>query len=257
MLYFFIYLKYNLDGDFMSIISFFKRKNSNEDYYKYLINSKDSECFKFEKKYVNQEEKLLKMYGNINTFNKHLKMIIISDTHNTLNEEEFKIFVNEHQIYDVCLLLGDFGSNDLPIILKYIDKEKIYALLGNHDYNYIKDYELNNLNGKIININGVKLLGIEGSFKYKPVNFPSFSQKDSIIFLNDKESVDILISHDTKFNDKAFNDPAHQGLFGITYYLYKNNVPYHIHGHIHSRYKKKMINGTTEISVFKYEFIEL
>lgn len=241
----------------MNIFDIFKRKDRKEDYFKYIIETNDSECFKFEKKYMNQEEKLLKMYGEAKSFDKKIKMVVIADTHNSLNEEEFKIFINEHPIYDVCLLLGDFGYNDLPIILKYIDKDKIYALLGNHDHNYINEYEFKNLNGNIIDINGVKILGIEGSFKYKPTNFPSFSQKESILFLNDKESVDILVSHDTKFNDKAIKDPAHQGLFGITYYLYKNNVPYHIHGHIHDSYKKKMINNTLEISTFKYEYIEL
>lgn len=165
--------------------------------------------------------------------NETIKLLILSDTHNTLDEEEFKSFILSHNDYDVCLLLGDFGYRDLPIILKYVDKNKIYALLGNHDYDYISEYNLNNLNGKIININGVKLLGIEGSFKYKPSAFPSFSQRDSIDFLNNKEEVDILVSHDTKFNRNMERDSAHQGLFGITYYLFKNRVPYRIHGHIH------------------------
>ena len=169
----------------MKIFDIFKKKNNKEKYFKYIINSNDSECFKFEKKYMNQEEKLLKMYSKAKLFDKKIKMIVVADTHNSLSEEEFKIFINEHPIYDICLLLGDFGYNDLPIILKYIDKRKIYALLGNHDHNYINEYELNNLNGNIIDINGVKLLGIEGSFKYKPTNFPSlpFSRTISVFAL--------------------------------------------------------------------------
>lgn len=239
-----------------------KRKKSNkgmnlDEYYNSLMQSNDTNCYSFEKKYANQEETLLKMCGQARKINGTIKLLILSDTHNTLNEEEFKLFVSNHSDYDACLLLGDFGYRDLPIILKYVDNNKIYALLGNHDYNYINKYSLNNLNGKIININGVKLLGIEGSFKYKPSDFPSFSQRDSIDFLNNKEEVDILVSHDTKFNSDRERDPAHQGLFGITYYLFKNKVPYHIHGHIHEPYRFTMINGTEEISAFNYEFIEL
>ena len=56
---------------------------------------------------------------------------------------------------------------------------------------------------------------------------------------------------------KMIGNPAHQVLFGITYYLYKNKVPYHIHGHLHNPYKQEMINGTKEISVYMYEYIEL
>lgn len=228
-----------------------------DEYYDYLMKSNDTNNYSFEKKYANQEEILFKICGQARNMNGHIRLLVLADTHNTLDEEVFKSFVLNHNNYDVCLLLGDFGYRDLPIILKYVEKDKIYALLGNHDYDYITEYNLNNLNGKVININGIKLLGIEGSFKYKPSDFPSFSQMDSIHFLSDKEEVDILVSHDTKFNSNREKDPAHQGLFGITYYLFKNKVPYHIHGHIHEPYRSTMINGTKEISTFNYEFIEL
>ena len=248
----------------MWLFDLIKRKSSNnkevinpEEYYNYLINSDDVNCYSFEKKYANQEETLFKMYGNARSLNGNIRILAIADTHNTLDEEEFKEFISKNNNYDLCLLLGDFGSYDLRTIIKYIDKDKTYALLGNHDYDYISEYGFNNLNGRVIEINGIKLLGIEGSFRYKPSNFPSFSQKESIMFLSDKEPVDILVSHDAKFNSEAERDPAHQGLFGITYYLYKNRVPYHIHGHIHNPYRKSMINGTEEISSFNYEFIEL
>ena len=52
-------------------------------------------------------------------------------------------------------------------------------------------------------------------------------------------------------------DPAHQGLIGITNYIYEKKVPYHIHGHIHEPYHKEMLNKTKEISVFGYEMIVL
>lgn len=241
----------------MKLFNFFKKKNSHIDYYNKLLSISDDNKYSFEKKYSNQENILLKIYGNARKLDNKIKIIIITDTHNTLRENEFREFISNCGEYDICLLLGDFGFNDLPIILRYIDKKKIYALLGNHDYNYIKEYELNNLNGNVIDINGVRLLGIQGSFKYKPSDFPSFSQKESILFLSDKPEVDVLVSHDIRFNSMAERDPAHQGLFGITYYLFKNRVPYHIHGHIHNPYKRDMINGTKEISSFMYEYIEL
>ena len=33
-----------------------------------------------------------------------------------------------------------YHSNDLNKVLKYVSKDKIYALLGNHDNNYIDNY---------------------------------------------------------------------------------------------------------------------
>ena len=242
----------------MNLFDLFKiKKKSTENYFDSIIKEKKENLYSFDKRYMNQESKLLKMYGNSNTYNKKITMIVISDTHNCLNEDDFKKFVEQHKEYDVCLLLGDHHSNDISIILKYIDNNKIYGLLGNHDYDYLEEFNINNLNGKTININGTTILGIQGSFKYKPSNFPSFTQRESILFLNDKPNVDILVSHDNSFDNNMIGNPAHQGLFGITYYLFKNKVPYHIHGHIHNPYKKELLNGTKEISIYMYEYIEL
>ena len=76
-------------------------------------------------------------------------------------------------------------------------------------------------------------LGIQWSYKYKTDDFHS---------LNDKEKVDILVSHDAPYGFSDRNDVAHQGLFEISYYLFKNKVPYCIHGHLHTPYKREMIN---------------
>lgn len=100
-------------------------------------------------------------------------------------------------------------------------------------------------------------MGIQGSFKYKPTNFLSFSHKESILFFDDKANVDILLSHDNRFDSGMDRNPAHQGLFDITYFLFKNKVPFHVHGHIHEEYEKEMINGAKEYSVFGYRVIKI
>lgn len=233
------------------------RLMNEDEYYQQLVSLNDNNLYGFDKKFSNQEDTLYKLYGKCDEYNKKIKMIIISDTHNCLNEEEFRNFIECHKHYDICVLLGDHNSNDISIILKYIDKKKIYGLLGNHDYDYLSNYDIFNLNGKVININGTTFLGIQGSFKYKPASFPSFTQQESILFLDNQPKVDILLSHDNRFDSSMERNPAHQGLFGITYYLFKNKIPYHIHGHIHNSYKKEMINGTKEISVYMYEYIEI
>ena len=202
------------------------------------------------------EEYLLKKYGKSDEFNGNVSLLIISDTHGTLDEESFINYLKDKN-YDVCIMLGDHYNRDIEIIVRNIDKSKLYGIKGNHDYDYLKDYDIPNINGQIININGIKILGMEGSFKYKPVDFPSFTQEGSIAFLENKEKVDILVTHDKKFDPEKLRDPAHQGLIGITNYIYKNRVPIHIHGHIHEHYKKQWINGTTEYSVFGYEIIKI
>lgn len=204
------------------------------------------------------EDKLFKKFGKCNFINNDIKILIIADTHGTLNEEKFKEFLDVNKDYDVCVMVGDHYDRDINIILNYIDKNKLYGILGNHDYNYLENYNIRNISGRVINIKGLKILGMEGSFRYKPVKFPSFSQEESITFFQDKEFVDILISHDTKFDlSKCNRDPAHQGLIGITNYLYEKRVPVHIHGHIHENYDNKLLNDTIEYSVFGYKIINI
>lgn len=202
------------------------------------------------------EEILFKKYGKATKVDKKISLLVIADTHGTLNEEHFYEYL-KNKDYDICILVGDHTSRDIEIILNYIAKDKLYGLKGNHDFEYLKNYNICDINGKIIEINGVKILGMEGSFKYKPVDFPSFTQEESITFFENKEKVDILVSHDKTFDYTKIKDPAHQGLIGITNYIFKNNIPIHIHGHIHEPYKKELINGTLEYSVFGYELIEL
>ena len=216
-------------------------------------NHSNSIHYLFSPKY---EEQLLKQYGSADKMNNSIFLLVIADTHGTLDEDEFKKYIANKQ-YDICIMLGDHYNRDIDIILRYIDKSKIYGIKGNHDYNYLSDYGITNINGNIIEIKGVKILGMEGSFKYKSVDFPSFTQKESITFLESKPKVDILVTHDKKFDYEKLKDPAHQGLIGITNYIFKNKIPVHIHGHIHEPYVKKMINGTTEYSVFGYEIIKI
>lgn len=242
-----------------NIFNNLKKQETKEELEKeYLSLGKNDNIYGFQKKFYMQSNRLLKVFGNAREYlpNK-IKLIVVTDTHNTLNEEELIKITAEHPDFDACLLLGDHSASDIEIILKHIPKEKIFALLGNHDIDYISNYNLSNLNGNIVTINGVRLLGIEGSFKYKKADFPSFSQEDSIKFLIDKAPADILVSHDGPFDDKMINNPAHQGLFGITYYLYKNKVKYNIHGHLHNTFDKTLNNGTIEKCMYKINYIEL
>jgi len=234
----------------------FFNKSKNK-YYNYLVKEDKKTQYGLNTKYKKQEQKLLELYGKCDKFDKKIRILLITDTHGCLKEEDFSKFVFENNDYDICLLLGDHSKGDIKTILKFIEKEKIYALLGNHDSDYISEFELKNLNGKIIEINGVKLLGIQGSYRYKPEEFPSFSQKESIEFLENKGKVDILVSHDAPFGLSERNDVAHQGLFGIMYYLFKNKIPYCIHGHLHTPYSKELINGTKVKCYYMYNYIEI
>ena len=106
-------------------------------------------------------------------------------------------------------------------------------------------------------INGIRIGGIQGCYKYKNANFPSFTHEESVDFLNKMESVDILLSHTGPLTVESSNDVVHSGLQGITEYLYKNKVPYNIHGHDHSSCNMALKNGTQVLGTYLIEQIDV
>ena len=222
-------------------------------FFKKIFNS-DKKLYK---KY--SEKVLLKKYGKCFEMKKSLDILVISDTHNCLNNNQE--ILNKLQLYkdtyDICLLLGDISGNDIEIILNYISTEKIYGILGNHDsLDKLDYYDITNIHGSVITINDVKIAGIQGSCKYKEGDYALYTHAESIKIAEEIEKADILISHDIPFV-KNTNNKAHDGLIGLTYYIYKNNIPINLHGHLHNNDIKYLKNGTKVIGVYGCELIKL
>lgn len=215
-----------------------------------LFNKKD----KFEKK-------LLKKYGKCKELTTYgLKILTISDTHNCLtsNNELVNYLKSIKQSdYDVCLLLGDIGGIDIDIIKNIIPNEKLYGIVGNHDSkNALEVNNIKNINGQVIECKGVKIAGIMGSNRYKSGDYGMMTQKECLDLVRNMDAADILVSH-----DKAYvldrNDNVHDGLKGITEYIYKHHVPLHIHGHLHEETEETLKSGSKSIGIYKIKLMEV
>lgn len=57
-----------------------------------------------------------------------MKLLCIADTHGQLRDDWYN-----GEEYDLCVMLGDHSIGDAEKILRYIPKEKIRAIYGNHD----------------------------------------------------------------------------------------------------------------------------
>ncbi len=206
------------------------------------------------------ESQLLKKYGRSNKFKKYgLKILFIADTHNCLNSNsEVLQYIKNQLDYNYCILLGDHSGNDLAEILKVVPHDKICGIPGNHDsWQKYEQYEINNINGKVLNINGVRIAGIGGSYKYKnSIEYALYTHEESIELADKLEDADILVTHDKPFIEDKHN-PAHDGLKGITKYIYKNHIPLHIHGHLHEENEQILKNGTKSICVYMAKLIEI
>ena len=201
-------------------------------------------------------ESLFENKGTI-LFDKNIKLLVISDTHGDLSLSKNMQKKIKNVDYDLCCVLGDIHDYDYKVIFRYIPKDKIVAILGNHDrFSLLSEQGLNDINGKVIDIKGVRIGAIQGSFKYKNEDFPSFTHEESIEFLDKMPEVDILLSHDKPLIFD-YKDPAHDGLKGITKYLYDKKTPINIHGHIHQSYLTKLKNGTQVKGVYCVELINI
>ena len=80
----------------------------------YLTIKSTDNIYEFQKKFYKQSNRLLKAFGNArNSLSSKIKLIIITDTHNTLDEKLLIETVNEHSDFDLCILLGDHSDNDI------------------------------------------------------------------------------------------------------------------------------------------------
>jgi len=215
-----------------------------------LFNKKD----KFEKK-------LLKKYGKCKEYITYgLKILTISDTHNCLtSKNELVNYLKsiKQSDYDMCLLLGDISGIDLDIIKNIIPNNKLYGIVGNHDSkNALEVNNIKNINGQVIECKGVKIAGIMGSNRYKSGDYGMMTQEECLDLVKNMERADILVSH-----DKAYvldrNDNVHDGLKGITEYIYRHRVPLHIHGHLHEEMQEILMNGTKSIGVYEVKLMEV
>ena len=188
-----------------------------------------------------------------------LRLIVISDTHGDLAfGDNFRHFIDGAGEYDLCVILGDIYVYELDKITEYVPVEKIIALRGNHDcFDVYDKHGIKNINGEIFTYKGVRFAGIEGSFKYKKEEFPSYTHYESLaLAYKMPKEADVLLSHDRMFESDNY-DKAHSGLFGITYNIFKNQVKWHIHGHIHESYMCFLENGTIEKSIYGCEIVEI
>lgn len=229
------------------------KSNNKQDITKMIDNTNETE-YACQKEFIpvrneiyNQAQKTIPLRG-------HLNALIFTDTHGCLWEEEIQNLIKEHPTYDVVFGLGDIEISDWRLILKYIPKDIIYAVSGNHDQGVLEECQINNINGKIVEINGIRIAGFQGSYKYKNRK-GLWTQKESVEFLNQVPKADILVCHDGQF--LGTNDCAHRGLIGIDKFVCDKQVSYMLHGHNHEREITELSNGTKSIQLDRTGWFEI
>ena len=187
-----------------------------------------------------------------------MKVLAISDSHGYFAfDNRMEKLMSQHYDFDVCMLLGDIEICEMEKLMDFVRPEEMVAVRGNHDrHDIYKRFGVTDVNGNVHTIQGVRFAGMEGSFRYKNGDFPSFTQYESLALAKRMPLCDVFMSHDAMFTRANYNI-AHTGLAGITYYIYEKKPCWHIHGHMHRSCHGTYANGTKEISVYPFACFEI
>ena len=201
-----------------------------------------------------------KQIQNINTRTKPLapllkgltetKILILSDFHMASNDELRMLSELKYgSDYEICFVLGDIERQDLLEIKRMI--KNIHGVTGNHDAKeLLRVVGINDLNGNLLEYNGLKIVGLAGGFKYKDNDYVSMvSQSESSYIAIRLPDADILISHDSAHN-QVTDEYAHQGLIGISEYIDRCNPAIHLYGHHHEN-RFDIIGETNSFCTYK------
>jgi len=148
--------------------------------------------------------------------------------------------------------------------------KRCFYVRGNHDIIYEKNPPLGceNIDGKIIDYKGIKLLGFEGSMWYggKGVEYTERQMRWKVSKLKfklwRKKGVDIVLAHAPPRGIQDGKDVCHTGFSSFLKLIEKYRPRYFIHGHTHRSYgysKQKVVDfdGTKVVNVDGYYIFEI
>lgn len=159
---------------------------------------------------------------------------------------------------DLILSCGDLKPQYLEFLATFA-KVPILYVHGNHDDCY-QETPPNGcicIEDSIYVYNGVRILGIGGSMRYKPGAF-QFTQKEMNArvrrlwwTIRRHKGFDILLTHSPAFEIDDDTDLPHHGFAAFVRLLDRYQPRYFIHGHVHMSYgrKFKRINHYHDITI--------
>ena len=169
---------------------------------------------------------------------------------------------------DLIISCGDLRAEYLEFLVTMTNLPVLYVP-GNHDGKYVEAPPAGciNIDGKVYNHNGVRILGLGGTMRYKkgPYQFTEKEMRARVrkarkLIVN-SSGIDIFVTHAPVKGYGDLEDFPHHGYACFDELLYKCHPAYMLHGHVHQTYTSKFDretkhpSGTTIINAYdKYAF---
>ncbi len=190
-----------------------------------------------------------------------MKILAISDHESKLLWDYFK----PEYLKDIDLILacGDLDPRYLEFLVTLGHCPLLYVH-GNHDEGYKKHRPLGcvNIEDKIYVHNGVRILGLGGSRRYRPGEHQyterQMRRRMHNLWLSLKwhGGFDILLTHAPARGQGDLDTPVHAGFETFLTLMDKYEPSYHIHGHVHLNYtpgaiRTRNYKNTTIINAYE------
>lgn len=169
--------------------------------------------------------------------------------------------------FDLILSCGDLRPEYLEFLVTMAHCPVIYVH-GNHDESNSREPQgCECADDKIIEYNGLRILGLGGSYRYRDGAY-MFTERQMRYriyrlwrYLKRHRGFDILLTHAPARGLNDFDTLPHRGFSCFNTLLEKYRPRYFIHGHIHRNYDYRIPQictkgSTTVINAFEYCIID-
>ncbi|MFZ5354041.1 MAG: metallophosphoesterase family protein [Bacillota bacterium] len=195
-----------------------------------------------------------------------MKILLVSDEENPLLWD----YIRPENYSDIDLIIscGDLQAEYLSFLVTFIKAPLLYVH-GNHDTGYIKAPPggCESIDGRLVNIKGLRILGLGGSQKYNNAEF-QYTEKQMAgrikkleprLWIN--KGFDILVAHSAAHGLGDAPDLCHSGFKCFNRLIDKYTPRYFFHGHTHLNYGKTdriiQYNNTSIVNAFQYYILEI
>ena len=195
-----------------------------------------------------------------------MRILVVSDEESAYYWD----FYSEDKFKDIDLIIscGDLAPQYLSFLVTFSHVPVLYVH-GNHDecYETTPPDGCINIDDDIYVHNGVRIMGLGGSMKYRDGRF-QFTEKQMRrrfkkmipkIFFN--KGIDILVTHSPAYMINDGQDLPHKGFCVFRNIIEKYHPKYFLHGHVHKSYGSKFkrfdeYEGTTIVNACEKCIIE-
>lgn len=196
-----------------------------------------------------------------------MKILFLADEESKVYWDYFK--KEQFEGIDLIISCGDLKPEYLSFLATLVPVPLLYVH-GNHDDKYDKRPPEGCIciEDRIYNFNGIRILGLGGSYRYKDgVNQYTEQQMARRIAklklkLTINRGFDILVTHSPAYGFHDGEDQCHRGFDSFNRLINTYHPKYFVHGHVHMNYGRQFprvdeIGDTQVINAFEKYILEV